>query len=194
MVVVEVKKNRCEWVTEDDIYIRYHDEEWGRPLKDNQKLFELFILEGFQAGLSWITVLKKRHHFRKVFDGFNPEVIANYSNDKVEELLKDPGIIRNRLKVNGAIINAKLFLEMEQESVNFSQFVWGFVGHSPKVNQFNSVKEIPALTPEATAMSKALKKRGFKFCGPTICYAFMQASGMVNDHTSQCFLYPYSKK
>jgi DNA-3-methyladenine glycosylase I len=187
----EVKTiRRCDWVNQDPIYIDYHDNEWGKPLRDNQKLFELFILEGFQAGLSWITVLKKRAHFREVFDGFNPTKISKYSDQKIQELLNDSGIIRNRLKVKGAIINATLFLEMEKEALNFSQFVWSFVNNQSIINQYKSHADIPVTTPEAEAMSKALKKRGFKFCGPTICYAFMQASGMVNDHTAKCFLSP----
>jgi len=187
----EVKTiRRCDWVNQDPIYIDYHDNEWGKPLRDNQKLFELFILEGFQAGLSWITVLKKRAHFREVFDGFNPTKISKYSDQKIQELLNDSGIIRNRLKVKGAIINATLFLEMEKEALNFSQFVWSFVNNQSIVNEFKSHNDVPAITAEAEAMSKALKKRGFKFCGPTICYAFMQASGMVNDHTAHCFLHP----
>jgi len=180
---------RCGWVTNDEIYIKYHDEEWGKPKKDTNELFELFILEGFQAGLSWLTILKKRENFRKAFDDFDARKISNYSDQKVEELMQNEGIIRNRLKINATIKNAKLFLEMEKEKNGFSDYLWSFVKHQPILNSFKSLSEIPAKTEISELMSKNLKKIGFKFCGPTICYAFMQSSGMVNDHARDCFLF-----
>lgn len=179
--------NRCAWVSNDPLYIEYHDREWGVAERDPQRLFEMLCLEGAQAGLSWITVLKKRQHYRKVFDGFDPGKIANYDEKKREELLADPGIIRNKLKVNAFIVNAQLFQTFDGD---FSEWLWSFVGGSPIVNQWKSLSEVPAETAESQAMSKALKKAGFKFVGPTICYAFMQATGMVNDHTTDCGCYP----
>jgi DNA-3-methyladenine glycosylase I len=180
---------RCQWAGNDPLYINYHDTEWGVPLHDDQQLFEFLILEGFQAGLSWITVLKKREHFREVFDNFNAQKIAAYDSAKVERLMNDAGIIRNRLKIEGAIINAKLFLEIQQEYPSFDNYIWQFVGHQTIVNQRSSLSEVPAKTDISDAMSKALKKKGFKFIGSTICYAFMQATGMVNDHTINCICY-----
>jgi DNA-3-methyladenine glycosylase I len=180
---------RCQWAGNDPLYINYHDTEWGVPLHDDQQLFEFLILEGFQAGLSWITVLKKREHFREVFDNFNAQKIAAYDSAKVERLMNDAGIIRNRLKIEGAIINAKLFLEIQQEYLSFDNYIWQFVGHQTIVNQRSSLSEVPAKTDISDAMSKALKKKGFKFIGSTICYAFMQATGMVNDHTINCICY-----
>lgn len=180
---------RCQWAGNDPLYINYHDTEWGVPLHDDQQLFEFLILEGFQAGLSWITVLKKREHFREVFDNFKAEKIAAYDKAKVERLMNDAGIIRNRLKIEGAIINAKLFLEIQQEYHSFDKYIWQFVGHQTIVNQRSSLSEVPAKTDISDAMSKALKKKGFKFIGSTICYAFMQATGMVNDHTINCICY-----
>lgn len=180
---------RCQWAGNDPLYINYHDTEWGVPLHDDQQLFEFLILEGFQAGLSWITVLKKREHFREVFDNFKAEKIAAYDSAKVERLMNDAGIIRNRLKIEGAIINAKLFLEIQQEYHSFDKYIWQFVGHQTIVNQRSSLSEVPAKTDISDAMSKALKKKGFKFIGSTICYAFMQATGMVNDHTINCICY-----
>ena len=185
---------RCSWCGSDPLYQRYHDEEWGVPVYDDRALFEMLNLEGAQAGLSWITVLRKRAHYRKVFDHFDPERMAKYDQAKREELLADPGIIRNKLKVNAFIVNAQLFNEMKKQSdlgqgPTFSEFLWSFVGNQPKVNQWRSMSEVPANTVESDAMSKALKKKGFKFVGSTICYAFMQACGMVNDHTIECFRY-----
>tara|TARA_R110002049_G_scaffold254642_2_gene430120 strand:+ start:1096 stop:1671 length:576 start_codon:yes stop_codon:yes gene_type:complete len=179
---------RCGWVSNDPIYINYHDQEWGKPLHDDQALFELLILEGFQAGLSWITVLKKRENFRIAFDGFNPSKVAAYSNEKVEELVNNANIIRHRGKINAAIKGAQIFLTFGKKEESFSHYLWSFVNHQPIVNKWESLKEVPAISPESITMSKALKKKGFNFCGPTICYAFMQASGMVNDHTTDCFL------
>jgi len=185
---------RCEWCGDDPQYQAYHDEEWGVPEYDDQALFELLNLEGAQAGLSWITVLRKRAHYRKVFDGFDAQKIAQYDQTKVDALLADPGIIRNKLKVNAFIVNAKLFLDMQQQAeqgqgLSFSEYLWSFVDGKPIVNQWQTLSDIPAMTSQSDAMSKALKKRGFKFVGSTICYAFMQAAGMVNDHTVDCFRY-----
>ena len=181
--------NRCAWVGSDPRYVRYHDEEWGVPVHDDQILFEFLILEGAQAGLSWSTILNKRDHYREVFDRFDPRAIAAYDTEKVESLLQDPGIVRNRRKVEGAITNARVFLTVKQEFGSFDRYIWGFVGGRPIRNTWRSIGEIPSESPESVAMSKALKKRGFKFVGPTICYAFMQAVGMVNDHTVDCFRY-----
>ena len=181
------KKSRCSWCLSSDVYIDYHDEEWGVPEYDNQILFEMLNLEGAQAGLSWITVLNKRAHYQKVFDGFDPVKIARYTQSKREKLLADPGIIRNKLKVNAFIVNAQLYLDMMENGEDFSEFLWSFVGGRPIQNSFNNISDVPATTPISDAMSKALKKKGFKFTGSTICYAFMQACGMVNDHTQECF-------
>lgn len=176
----------CPWCVGFDLYREYHDNEWGKPLHDDRALFELLILEGAQAGLSWATVLKKREHYRKVFDGFRPEIIAAYDDAKVAELLADPGIIRNRAKVAATIQNAKSYLALTQTGQTFSQFLWGFVGRRPIQNAWSSLLEVPAKTAQSNAMSKALSRAGFKFVGSTICYAFMQASGMVNDHLVTC--------
>ncbi len=185
-------KQRCSWCEGDEQYERYHDEEWGVPIYDDRELFEMLNLEGAQAGLSWITVLRKREHYQKVFDGFDPQKIAAYDQAKREALLADPGIIRNKLKVNAFIVNAQLYLDMQAAAESsgepsFSEFLWSFVGGKPIVNQYETLKEIPANTPESDAMSKALKKKGFKFVGSTICYAFMQAAGLVDDHVQSCF-------
>ena len=185
---------RCSWCSSDDIYREYHDKEWGVPVYDNQELFEMLNLEGAQAGLSWITVLKKREHYRKVFDNFDAYKIAEYTQAKRETLLADAGIIRNKLKVNAFIVNAQLFIEMQAqaekgEGPNFSDYLWSFVGGQPMINKRTTMAEVPATTAESDAMSKSLKKLGFKFTGSTICYAFMQACGMVNDHTVDCFRY-----
>lgn len=180
---------RCAWVTADQIYLDYHDNEWGVPEHDDRKLFELLILEGAQAGLSWLTVLKKRENYRKAFDNFNVWKVAQYDENKVAELLSDAGIIRNRLKVASAVTNAKAFLTIQSEYGSFDSYIWRFVGGKPKINSWQTIKDIPAKTAESDAMSKALVKRGFKFVGSTICYAFMQAAGMVNDHTADCFRY-----
>jgi DNA-3-methyladenine glycosylase I len=176
----------CPWCTGFDLYRQYHDEEWGVPLRDDRALFELLILEGAQAGLSWSTVLKKREHYRHVFDGFDPEVIAQYDEVKVAALLADPGIIRNRAKVAATIQNARSFLAIRESGQSFSDYLWQFVDNTPIQNHWVNMGEVPTSTPQAAAMSKALQKLGFKFVGPTICYAFMQASGMVNDHLTHC--------
>lgn len=181
-------RTRCAWVTQDPLYIRYHDEEWGQPCYDDHKLFEMLILEGMQAGLSWITVLRKRENFREVFDNFDAPKIAQYDEAKIEQLMANPGIIRNRLKIQSTIQNAKQFLAVQAEYGSFSQFIWQFVEGQPKLNHWQHISEVPAATPESDMMSKVLRKRGFKFVGSTICYAFMQATGMVNDHTADCFL------
>ncbi len=182
-------KSRCAWVNQDPLYIAYHDEEWGRPVYSDQLLFEFLILEGMQAGLSWFTILKKRQEFRKSFDLFNPEKMSLYSSKKVEELMSNPGIIRNRLKINAAIANAQAFLRVKEEWESFSTYLWHFVEHKPIQNHFKTIKEVPATSNISDKLSKDLKKRGFKFVGSTICYAFMQAVGMVNDHTENCFLF-----
>ncbi|ACV27945.1 DNA-3-methyladenine glycosylase I [Kangiella koreensis] len=179
-------KTRCGWVSDDPLYIEYHDTEWGVPTYDDQELFEMLCLEGAQAGLSWITVLKKRKHYRKVFDNFDAEKIAAYDEGKREELLSDAGIIRNKLKVNAFIVNAQNYLRIKEERT-FSEYLWQFVGGEPIVNNWQSLKQVPVTTPESDAMAKQLKKDGFKFVGSTICYAFMQATGMVDDHTKDCF-------
>jgi DNA-3-methyladenine glycosylase I len=179
---------RCSWAT-NDLSIRYHDEEWGLPTHDDAKLFEFLILEGAQAGLSWDTILKKRGNYRTAFDHFDPKKIARYDRRKVQSLMNNAGIIRNRLKIASAIRNAKAFLKVQDEFGSFDAHIWQFTGGSPLVNSRRSVSEVPARTPESDAMSKDLKKRGFSFVGTTICYAFMQATGMVNDHLMGCFRY-----
>lgn len=189
--MIESQK-RCAWCGTDELYVAYHDEEWGVPVYDDQQLFEMLNLEGAQAGLSWITVLRKREHYRRVFDNFDPQKIAKYDERKREALLNDAGIIRNKLKVNAFIVNAQIYLQMQEEAKlgqgpTFSEFLWSFVNHEIIVNAPKSLSDVPVNTPQSDAMSKALKKRGFKFVGSTICYAFMQACGMVNDHTQECF-------
>jgi len=181
--------NRCGWVSEDPLLIAYHDREWGVPLHNDRKLFELLILEGAQAGLAWVTVLRKRANFRKAFEGFDPAVIAHYSDKNIKRLLDDPGIIRNRLKIEAAIINAKKFIEVQTEFGSFHDYIWQFTGGKPIKHKFKSQAEIPSANEESDAMSRDLRKRGFKFVGSTICYAFMQAAGMVNDHSTDCFRY-----
>ena len=176
----------CPWCTGFDLYRQYHDEEWGLPLRNDLALFELLNLEGAQAGLSWSTVLKKREHYRLVFDGFKPELIADYDEAKIAALLADPGIIRNRAKVAATILNAKAYLAIKASGQSFSVYLWRFVGNTAIQNKWSNMAEVPSSTPESIAMSKALLKAGFKFVGPTICYAFMQASGMVNDHLVSC--------
>ena len=168
----------------------YHDEEWGAPLHDDRKLFELLVLEGAQAGLSWGTILEKRDNFRKAFANFDPRKVAKYDNGTVERLLLDPGIVRNELKIRSAIQNASAFLAVQREFGSFDSYIWRFVENKPKINRWRSLKEIPAVTKESEAMSKDLVRRGFRFVGPTICYAHMQATGMVNDHLVHCFRYP----
>jgi DNA-3-methyladenine glycosylase I len=177
---------RCPWA-KSDLYIQYHDSEWGVPIHDDRLLFEFLILEGAQAGLSWETILKKRENYRKAFDRFDPAVVAKYEQTKVSGLLADPGIVRNRLKIAAAIQNAKMYLAVQDEFGTFDAYVWRFVNHEPKQNAWKSIKEVPGTTPESDAMTKDLKRRGFKFVGSTICYAFMQAVGMVNDHLVKCF-------
>jgi DNA-3-methyladenine glycosylase I len=181
-------KPRCGWASADPLYQKYHDTEWGRPLKDDRALFELLTLEGCQAGLSWITVLRKREHYRKVYDGFEPAKIARYTPAKLKKLLADPGIIRHKGKIDASVSNAKTYLAMiEQGGAGaFSKFLWSFVGGKPQKKLRKTLKDVPATSPESDAMSKALKKAGFKFVGSTICYAFMQASGMVDDHIVGC--------
>ena len=181
------EKIRCGWSTSDPIYIKYHDEEWGVPIHDDRKLFEFLILEGFQAGLSWITILRKRDNFRKAFDDFDAEKVASYGKRKINSLLKDEGIIRNKLKVEAAVTNARAFLKVREEFGSFDKYIWQFVNHKPVKNKFKSLKEVPASTQISDIMSKDLKKRGFKFVGTTICYAHMQATGMVNDHIVTCW-------
>ena len=182
-------KIRCAWVGTDPIYVKYHDTEWGIPLHDDRKLFEFLLLDGFQAGLSWITILKKRSNYRKAFDHFEPGKMAAYDLYKVKELLANKGIIRNRLKIEAASQNAKSFLAVQKEFGSFDKYIWQFTGSQTIKNAWKMMAEIPAQTKESVAMSNDLKKRGFKFVGPTICYAFMQAAGMVNDHIVDCFRY-----
>lgn len=177
---------RCPWATTDPLYIDYHDREWGVPVWDDRVLFEFLVLEGAQAGLSWLTVLRKRENYRKAFDGFDPAKVARYNSRKIESLLQDPGIIRNRLKVNAAVQNAKSFLAVQEEFGSFSDYIWRFVDGKPVVNRFKTLSEIPASTPLSDRISADLKKRGFKFVGSTIVYAHMQATGMVNDHLISC--------
>ncbi|NOU96552.1 DNA-3-methyladenine glycosylase I [Paenibacillus sp. LMG 31456] len=184
-----MEQKRCGWVNKDPLYINYHDHEWGVPVHSEHKLFELLVLEGAQAGLSWYTVLQKRENYRQAFDGFDPQIVAAYDEAKVAELLGNPGIIRNRLKVRAAITNAQAFLKVQEEFGSFDAYIWRFIGGMPLCNSWRSLGEVPASTPESDAMSKDLKKRGFKFVGSTICYAYMQATGMVNDHTIECMLY-----
>jgi DNA-3-methyladenine glycosylase I len=178
---------RCGWAGSDPLNIAYHDREWGVPLHDERALFEMLILEGFQAGLSWITILRKRDNFRRAFDRFEPDKVAAYDERKMAALLADPGIVRNRAKIEGAIGSARVYLQLMEAPGGAGEFLWQFVGGAPIVNRRRSLAEVPTETAEARAMSKELKKRGFKFCGPTICYAFMQAVGMVDDHVVDCF-------
>ena len=182
-------KTRCDWGRSDDLMQAYHDEEWGVPQHDDRALFEFLILEGAQAGLSWQTVLNKRDNYRKAFDNFDPAKVARYTAKRVEKLLGNPGIIRNRLKVESSVSNAKAFLAIQKEFGSFDAYVWRFVGGKPKKNSVKSMSALPATTDESDVFSKDLKKRGFRFVGSTICYAFMQAVGMVNDHTTNCFRY-----
>ena len=177
---------RCSWAT-NPLLIQYHDEEWGVPIHDDHRLFEFLLLEGAQAGLSWQTVLQKRDTYRQVFDHFDPNKIARYTPNKIAKLLGNPGIIRNRLKVQAAITNAQAFLVIKDEFDSFDRFIWQFVEHRPRHNRWKTMQEVPCSSPESDAMSKTLKRRGFTFVGTTICYAFMQAVGMVNDHTTNCF-------
>jgi DNA-3-methyladenine glycosylase I len=182
-------KNRCEWCGTDELYVKYHDEEWGVPIHDDQKQFEFLILEGAQAGLSWLTVLRKRENYRKAFDEFDVNKVAKYSEKKIEKLLQNPGIIRNKLKVRSAVSNAKAFIEVQKEFGSFNKYIWQFVNNKPIVNKWEKMSDLPATSKESDALSKDLKKRGFKFVGSTIMYAHMQAIGMINDHVTNCFRY-----
>jgi DNA-3-methyladenine glycosylase I len=178
---------RCPWPGSDPLYLAYHDEEWGTPAHDDRHLFEMLILEGAQAGLSWITILRKRARYREVFDGFDAQLVAKYGERKVQSLLKDAGIVRNRLKIAAAVGNARAFLAVRQEFGSFDRYLWQFVGGQPRHNAWTQMRQVPARTPESDALSKDLRKRGFRFVGSTICYAFMQAVGMVNDHLVGCY-------
>lgn len=182
-------KIRCEWAGDNPIYVDYHDREWGVTVRDDKKLFEFIILEGAQAGLSWLTILKRRENYRKAFADFDVEKVANFGEKKIQELLTNPGIIRNRLKVRSAVTNAQAFIKIQEEFSSFDTYSWQFVGRKCKVNNWRSMKDLPATTKESDAFSKDLKKRGFKFAGSTIMYAHMQAVGMVNDHVVDCFRY-----
>ena len=187
-------KTRCLWCGTDPLYQQYHDEEWGVPLRDDETLFEFLILEGAQAGLSWITVLRKRENYRAALDNFNAEKMARYTPARIEKLLQNPGIIRNRLKVESAVSNARAYLNIKEKHASFADYLWQFVDGQPIQNRWNSIREVPASTAESDRMSKVLKKDGFKFVGSTICYAHMQATGMVNDHTVDCFRHQECRK
>lgn len=180
---------RCAWVSEDKLYQDYHDKEWGVPIHDDKRIFEMLILEGMQAGLSWLTVLRKRESFREAFDSFDIDKVMNYDSNKVASLMENKGIIRNRLKIESAIRNARAFREVQKKHGSFDSFIWSYVDNEPVVNHFNTLKEIPANSPLSDRISKDLKKLGFNFVGSTIIYAYMQAIGMVNDHTTDCYLY-----
>ncbi len=178
---------RCPWAGSDPLYLRYHDSEWGVPVHDDRHFFEMLVLEGAQAGLAWITILRKREGYRDAFDGFDPAVVARYDDRRVEALLGNPAIVRNRLKVGSAVANARAFLRVQDEHGSFDRYVWRFVDGRPRQNAWRGMDEVPAETPESRALSRDLKRRGFRFVGPTICYAFMQATGLVNDHLVDCF-------
>ncbi len=178
---------RCPWAGSDPLYVRYHDEEWGVPVHDDRRFFEMLVLEGAQAGLAWITVLRKRGGYRAAFDGFDPAVVAGYDDRRVAALLENPAIIRNRLKIESAVGNARAFLRVQAEHGSFDRYVWRFVDGRPRLNRWRTLAEVPAETSESRALSRDLKRRGFRFVGPTICYAFMQATGLVNDHLADCF-------
>jgi len=184
--MIQQDKNRCPWA-KTELYVQYHDTEWGVPIHDDRLLFEFLILEGAQAGLSWETILKKRENYRRAFDNFDPALVARYGQKERKRLLADAGIVRNRLKIEAAVRNAKALLAVQDEIGAFDEYIWSFVGNVPKQNAWRSMKDVPAKTPESDAMSKDLKRRGFTFVGSTICYAFMQAVGMVNDHLLDCF-------
>lgn len=181
---------RCPWCGTDPLYIQYHDCEWGVPLRDEQALFELLVLEGAQAGLAWITILRKRDALRRAFDGFDPNAVARYDERKIQRLLCDPGIVRNRRKVEAAIANARAFLAIRQEFGSFAGFIWSFVDGRPIQHRYTDLAQLPRTSPQSEAMSRALRQRGFQFVGPTICYAFMQSAGLVNDHLVSCFRHP----
>lgn len=191
---VQLEKSRCAWVSNDALYQHYHDTEWGVPVRDDARLFEFLILEGAQAGLSWITILRKRENYRAALDNFDAARIAAYDANKIESLLLNSGIVRNRLKVNSTVINAQQFLRIQDEFGSFAAFLWQFVDGKPRQNNWKSQAEVPAFTPESDAMSRELKRRGFKFIGTTICYALMQSTGMVNDHTADCFRHKEIKR
>jgi DNA-3-methyladenine glycosylase I len=182
-----LKQRRCKWVGENPLYFEYHDEEWGVPQHDDTRLFEMLILEGAQAGLSWLTILKKRGNYRRAFAGFDPVRVARFNRRSIERLLADPGIVRNRLKIASAVSNARAVLEIQRQHGDFDSFIWSFVDGRPRVNRWRSLEQVPASTEQSAAMSKQLRRWGMNFVGPTICYAFMQAVGMVNDHTTDCF-------
>jgi DNA-3-methyladenine glycosylase I len=186
----KTEKIRCPWCLSDEIYIKYHDEEWGHPLKNNQKLFEFLVLEGAQAGLSWLTVLKRREAYREAFDNMQAELIARYTERDITRLMNDARIIRNRRKIESAIGNARAYLKMMEGPVSFSNWLWNWVDGEPIINHFKTMKELPAFVPLSQSISKELKKRGFSFVGPTIIYAFLQATGLVNDHLVDCFMHP----
>ncbi len=180
---------RCSWAGSDPVMVDYHDREWGVPVHDDTELYEFLLLEGAQAGLSWATILNRREGYRKAFENFDVQKVALFSEDDLERLIQNPGVIRNRLKINSAINNARLFIKIQEEYGSFDQYIWGFINYQPIINRFKKLADIPASTELSTTISKALKKRGFNFVGPTICYAFMQAVGMVNDHILDCFRY-----
>ncbi len=180
---------RCPWPGDDPLYVAYHDTEWGVPVLDDRALFGKLLLDGFQAGLSWITILRKRERYIQVYDGFRPEKIARYTPAKLERLMADPGIVRNRAKIEASVVNARVYLDIMEETGSFSDYLWRFTGGKTRVNRFRKMSDLPAESAQSRAMSKDLKGRGFKFVGPTICYAFMQAVGMVNDHLAGCFRY-----
>ena len=184
-----MKKHRCDWCVGDELYEAYHDQEWGVPVYDDATIFEFLILETFQAGLSWITILRKRENFRAAFDSFDFKKIANYDQDKIDALLQDAGIVRNKLKVNATVANAQLFMKIQEEFGSFSKYIWNFVNGKPIKNNRKTMKDVPATSPISDALSKDLKKRGFKFVGSTVVYAHMQATGMINDHETNCFRY-----
>jgi len=184
--MTEAKLKRCPWPGTDPLYIAYHDEEWGVPERDDRALYEKLVLDGFQAGLSWITILRKREAFRSAFDGFAPERIARFTSKKVDALMGDEGIVRNRAKIEGAIASARAWLQMMEQGAGFGAYLWGFVDGKPAINRYKAMTEVPAETELSRVIAKDLKSRGFKFCGPTIVYAFMQATGMVNDHLTSC--------
>ena len=182
-------KKRCEWCGTDPLYVKYHDEEWGVPVHNDTKHFEMIILDGAQAGLSWLTVLRKRENYRKAFDKFDPEKVAKYDENKIAELLENPGIIRNKLKIKSAVTNAQAFLKVQKEFGSFDKYIWQFVNYKTIINNWKTDKDVPATSKESDTMSNDLKRHGFKFVGSTICYAYMQAAGMVNDHIKSCFRY-----
>ncbi|GIP35726.1 DNA-3-methyladenine glycosylase I [Paenibacillus sp. J2TS4] len=187
-------QKRCAWTTDDPLYIQYHDHEWGVPVHEDSKLFEMLVLEGMQAGLSWITILRKRENFRKALDQFDPRLISAYGQQDIDRLLNDAGIVRNKLKLKAAVTNAQAFIKVQKEYGSFDQYIWQFVDGEPILNDWHRADEVPASTPLSDKLSRDLKRRGFKFVGSTICYSFMQAVGMVNDHTADCFLYPGKRK